>query len=75
MIALKREVAADIYLPYGGRFFRGANALFTKLATSHCTIENVHQRWKQRVVQVILRGRMEENRTHTEKCTVTACRT
>ena len=40
MIAMKREVAADIYLPYGGRFFRGANALFTKLATSHCTTAN-----------------------------------
>ena len=62
MIAVKREVAA-----HGCRFFRGANVKLKKLATSHCTnilLDNAEGR-----------NCVESSMTHTEECTVTACRT
>ena len=60
MIAMKREVAAqEAGVPW-------SECQVRKLTTSHCTHNMVCVKQKQRV---------RIFRTHTEKCTVTACRT
>ena len=60
MIAVKREVAAQVAgVPW-------SECQVRKLTTSHCTHIRSAEMQKQRV---------NVYRTHTEKCTVTACRT
>ena len=61
LIAMKREVAALI------AGFPWSECQVKKLATSHCIhVKYVHQKCGNRV---------KVRRTHTGKCTVTACRT
>ena len=61
MIAMKREVAAQV------AGFPWSECQVRKLATSHCTIDSkVHQR---------VETTCGYTATHTEECTVTACRT
>ena len=78
MIAVKREVAAESESLMAG--FPWSECQVRKLTTSHCTDNKVYRRVESTCEQSKSALKNEpddaqEARIHTEKCTVTACRT